>query len=249
MGRAHPIMLSFPAVRGRRHGRHTATSVGLLGAALLLYVLSSEGVGPWLGALHVAASILVLWRRFWVRWLVLGLAGGDLLLGVSYVLWGDTPTPGALLILVAAWSLAVIRLCYGDTVARGYDGQGAWAHRLRLTSSTVESTKRSFIAMGFATPLLVELVARRLPEARQPELAWSAIVLILLGGFGLLRQRTWSLSALSSAAALLAVFALSSQSAHAVLVSSSVAVALGLAVGRFLRPICRALFDASFEHE
>lgn len=236
-------------MRGHRHRRRRAALLGLLGAAPVLYLLAGESSGPGLALLHLALALGVLARRFWVRWLVLGVVAGDLVLGVSRALGVAPEARAPLLLLLSLWCAAMFALSAGAEVARAYDGQGAWQHRLGLGSRSAELIQRSFVAIGFTLPLAVELIGRHLPGSRRPELAWSALALIGLGAFGLLRQRTWSLSALSTAAALLAAFALSHVGVAAPTVLSG-AASVGLVGGLcgFLIPIYRAWRQLAREH-
>lgn len=236
-------------MRGFREHRRRAALLGLIGAAPVIYLLTRETSGPWLALLHLALAVGVLTRRFWVRWLVLGAVAGDLVLGLARALEPERPPPGPLLLLLALWCSAMFALSYGAEVARAYDGQGAWQHRLGVGAKTARGIQLGFLGIGFASPLVVELVAHHLPESRRPELAWSALVLIAIGAFGLLRQRTWSLSALSTAAALLAAFAISGAGSIASAVSSGAAAAsLGAVVVAFARPIYRAWRQLPREH-
>lgn len=231
-------------MRSSKAQRHVATAVGLLGVAPLYYAIQPESAGAWLAGLHGLVGALVLTRWFWVRWLVLGVAGGDLLLGIHLAMDAERLQRWGMLGLSIAGSFALLRLNFGEVVARSYDGQGAWAHRHRLLSSTVERIKRSFISIGLALPLLAELIGHHLPEARRPELAWSAVALIALGAFGLLRQRTWSLSAFTTAAALIAAFSLSGFGPSMLGLALAAPALLMLAVAPFAGPLYRALCRA-----
>lgn len=215
----------------------------------VIYLLLRDTSGPWLALLHLGLGLGVVARRFWVRWLVLGVAGGDLLLGLAHLIESESQPGAPLLLVLSLWCSSIFALAFGQEVARAYDGQGAWQHRLGLGQKTAKRIEATFVAIGFSLPLVVELVAHRLPESRRPELAWSALVLIAVGAFGLLRQRTWSLSAISTAAALLAAFAISAMHSSATVAhAGAAAVGLGLALAPFAPSIYRALRSDSLRH-
>lgn len=186
---------------------------------------------------------------FWARWYAIGLGlSGVITTAVS--VWQMGPEP---IFLFWGGTHGVVALTlWGDSLAKGFDGRDEWRARFHLDELAVHRLGRAVIRIGISLPyiLLYALAPRGSSAVEDTLVAVAALGLAGAGTYAMLRLRTWGLVALTGAAGLLALGAISGPGALAGgvapigAVSLAACAALGATlIGSALLPFVRPVAD------
>jgi hypothetical protein len=183
---------------------------------------------------------------FWARWFARGLGWWGATIGVILLVTAGLETA---FIIFTVGHLVVVLGLMGEGVTALYDGRTDWRERYGVDDKTAKQVGRTVTNLGSLLPTVcLYTLAPRYGEAGAA-LTITAVVLVLVGGWALLRMRTWGLLTVTAATVVLFIASfdlLGSSGVFGVFMNPGIAalVAVGFFVaiiGPYARPITRWL--------